>query len=85
MGETAVEWYQLGREICSVLQHVFGDSQAFGTVDLFGCMSTVGLLLEGFNGHGLGHDFGLLELTPRSKIGAVQFRPLYSMSEIRFI
>ncbi len=42
MGGAAVEWYQLGREICSVLLHVLGVSQAFGTVDLFGCMLTVG-------------------------------------------
>jgi hypothetical protein len=42
LGGAAVEWYQLGREICSVLLRVFGVSQAFGTVDLFGCMLTVG-------------------------------------------
>jgi len=35
--------------------------------------------------HGLSHDFGSLELTPRFKIGAVQFRPLYWISQILFI
>jgi hypothetical protein len=42
MGGAAVEWYQLGREICLCIAHVFGVSQAFGTVDLSGCMLTVG-------------------------------------------